>query len=216
VRQDRIIKHLIQMLLLLVGSLLGGEIGAAQEGPNLSFVVPRDGQTIGGPNVLVWVAEEEPCGAAAIVFETSSGGNSFKPYRSEENPNPGQCSHMITLDTTVFPAGQLLLMARPKNDRSGPIVEIFVRHPPVADCKKPTPVFGNPFVFRFNCTNSRVNEGRIVSYQWDFGDGDTSETVEPAITHRYAILGTHIIEVTIVDDLGLSSTSIIPLIVGKE
>jgi hypothetical protein len=90
------------LFFLLWGTLLGGPLGAVQEVPNLSFVVPQDSQTIGGPNVLVWVAEEQPCGAA-VVFETSSDGNRYKVYRSEEDPGPGQCSHRLAWMPRSFP-----------------------------------------------------------------------------------------------------------------
>lgn len=51
--------------------------------------------------------------------------------------------------------------------------------------------------FTFDATNSILPENREVSYQWNFGDGTTSQ--EPIITHTYEQSGDYMVNLTIID-----------------
>lgn len=53
---------------------------------------------------------------------------------------------------------------------------------------------------RFDGTASRPGVGEIVSYQWDFGDGDTA--TGPIVTHAYQGQNTYIVTLTVVDTGG--------------
>ena len=46
-------------------------------------------------------------------------------------------------------------------------------------------------------------DGEIVSWEWDFGDGNTSTQQNPS--HRYADNGTYIVKLTVTDDKGASA-----------
>ena len=46
-------------------------------------------------------------------------------------------------------------------------------------------------------------DGEIVGWQWDFGDGNTSVLQNPS--HRYADDGTYIVKLTVTDDKGASA-----------
>nr|MDJ0807338.1 PKD domain-containing protein [Gammaproteobacteria bacterium] len=67
--------------------------------------------------------------------------------------------------------------------------------PPVAD-------------FTFTCTDlscnftdaSTDNDGTVVGFAWDFGDGGTSTLQNPG--HTYAAAGTYSVTLTVTDDLG--------------
>lgn len=84
------------------------------------------------------------------------------------------------------------------------------------------PPRGNqPPIARFRCTPSRPlvgqviscdasassdPDGRIVRYEWDFGDG-TSQTAEaPVVTHAYRRAGLFRVGLVVTDDQGLRST----------
>src|SRR5262249_14192076 len=59
-----------------------------------------------------------------------------------------------------------------------------------------------PFAVMFGAAAADP-EGDTLSYQWDFGDGQTS--VEVAPTHSYAAPGTYRATLTVADALGASS-----------
>ena len=49
-------------------------------------------------------------------------------------------------------------------------------------------------------------DGSISSYKWNFGDGITSTTPTPTISHTYAAAGTYHVTLTITDTTGLTAT----------
>ncbi|WP_202333420.1 PKD domain-containing protein [Mesorhizobium sp. L-8-3] len=55
----------------------------------------------------------------------------------------------------------------------------------------------------FDATAAVDPDGRITSYNWDFGDG--TQTGEPLIEHSYAAPGTYFGKLTLVDDSGLEN-----------
>jgi len=52
----------------------------------------------------------------------------------------------------------------------------------------------------FDASASYDTDGTIVSYVWDFGDGNTETTSSPTITHVYTETDTYIIILTVADD----------------
>jgi PKD repeat protein len=50
------------------------------------------------------------------------------------------------------------------------------------------------------------DDGTIVSYDWDFGDGSTATGVTPA-PHAYAVAGPYTITLTVTDDQGVPNTA---------
>jgi PKD repeat protein len=57
----------------------------------------------------------------------------------------------------------------------------------------------------FNATMSKANSGVIVSYTWDFGDGNTTSTTDPIIIHTYAASGNYTVTLTVKNSDELSS-----------
>ncbi|MCX6807657.1 MAG: PKD domain-containing protein, partial [Patescibacteria group bacterium] len=62
-----------------------------------------------------------------------------------------------------------------------------------------------PLTLGLNAGYSRDEDGSIVSYQWDFGDGSTSATGQKA-EHTYSKIGQYELSMTITDNDGLSTT----------
>lgn len=56
----------------------------------------------------------------------------------------------------------------------------------------------------FRADSSYDPDGTVVSYLWDFGDGNTS--TEAKLWHKYASAGTYTVSVTVTDDVGLTNT----------
>ncbi len=59
----------------------------------------------------------------------------------------------------------------------------------------------------FNASSSYDPDGVIVSYAWDFGDGNTTVTSAPVVKHVYASPGTYTVSLTVTDNLSASSTA---------
>ncbi len=79
--------------------------------------------------------------------------------------------------------------------------------PPVASFTFiPTyPIVGE--VVTFNGSSSRDLDGQIVSYFWNFGDGNTETTTSPTIQHTYSSLGTYTVTLTVTNNDGLTNTT---------
>ena len=73
---------------------------------------------------------------------------------------------------------------------------------PLADLEAwPTEIQQGDLV-TFDARSSTTMEGMITSYEWDFGDGSTSETIVGLTSHKYTKWGTFEAEVTVVNDKG--------------
>ncbi|MGB1031709.1 MAG: PKD domain-containing protein [Flavobacteriales bacterium] len=59
----------------------------------------------------------------------------------------------------------------------------------------------------FSASNSVHNQGTSFdSYEWDFGDGSTTTTATPVVSHTYSDAGGYIVSLVVTDDLGCNST----------
>gem|GEM_PF-4909672 len=59
----------------------------------------------------------------------------------------------------------------------------------------------------FNASSSYDIDGYIVSYKWDFGDGNVTVTTSPTIQHTYSSAGTYTVTLTVMDDEGLTNST---------
>ena len=76
--------------------------------------------------------------------------------------------------------------------------------PPTSDPNGPyTGTTGQPV--SFDGSGSSDPDGTIVSYEWDFGDGNNGTGVSP--THTYAAAGTYTVMLTVTDDAGDSDVA---------
>ena len=77
-----------------------------------------------------------------------------------------------------------------------------------------TPESGTaPLDVSFTGSNS-TDDGAIVSYSWDFGDGNTSDEADPQ--HTYTSPGTYQVSLTVTDDSGLTDTATLTIVVSEE
>ena len=56
----------------------------------------------------------------------------------------------------------------------------------------------------FDASGSYDPDGYIVSYTWDFGDGNITSTSNPIITHAYTSFGDYTVTLTVTDDSSLT------------
>ena len=72
--------------------------------------------------------------------------------------------------------------------------------PPIAAFTvTPSPAIVNQVV-TFNASLSYDSDGSIVSYEWDFGDGNVTNTTEETINHSYSEAGNYEVTLTVTDD----------------
>lgn len=62
-------------------------------------------------------------------------------------------------------------------------------------------------IVTFNASDSYDPDGWIVSYQWEFGDGNVTRTANPTITHTYWTIGDYIVVLTVTDNDGKSAST---------
>ena len=85
---------------------------------------------------------------------------------------------------------------------------------PVADARADRTSGSDPLTVNFDGSQSRDPDGRIVSYQWNFGD-DYSEKTAIA-THQYRDPQSYTAVLTVTDDKGMTDTDKIVITVGNE
>lgn len=69
----------------------------------------------------------------------------------------------------------------------------------------PTRALVNAIV-TFDASASTQNGGSIVSYYWDFGDGNTANVSTPTTTHAYSAVGTYTIILNVTNNYGFSDS----------
>lgn len=67
-----------------------------------------------------------------------------------------------------------------------------------------------PLTVTFNCSSG--NNVGIVTYEWDFGDGNTTSTLEPNVQHTYTFAGVYSVSLRVNNDYGEDTISINKLI----
>jgi PKD repeat protein len=93
------------------------------------------------------------------------------------------------------------------NEASTSITIVPGPAPPVASFTfSPTePVVGETVTF--DASGSYDPDGDIVSYLWNFGDGDITTVTTPIITHVYAEVGTYTVTLTVTDNDNLTASA---------
>ena len=61
-------------------------------------------------------------------------------------------------------------------------------------------------IVTFNASASYDPDGNIVTYRWDFGDGNITSVADPIITHVYENCGNYTVTLTVTDNEGLASS----------
>jgi len=77
--------------------------------------------------------------------------------------------------------------------------------PPIADPNGPYNGTVGSLV-TFDGSGSSDPDGTIVSYSWDFGDGNTNTGLTPSNSHTYAAAGTYTVSLTVTDDGGATNS----------
>ena len=90
--------------------------------------------------------------------------------------------------------------------------------PPQGSGQRPVPQAGGPYngqlgeAVQFTSSGSFDPDGTITAYHWNFGDGTSSNTANPA--HTYQISGLRTVTLTVTDNSGLLSSATTPVSVN--
>jgi len=115
----------------------------------------------------------------------------------------------------VFPVGNYTLFANP-NSGATVIVNFSVIDGPPQNQNPIAVATGTadpvqPFTINFSGAGSTDNDGTIVEYSWDFGDGNTFDSASPTAVHTYATGGPKTVILTVEDDDGATGSTSIPV-----
>lgn len=87
-------------------------------------------------------------------------------------------------------------------------VQVVIAEPGVQSVIKATPEEGTaPLVVQFDGSSSSAFNGKIVSYEWNFGDKSPSTITGAQISHKYSDVGTYTVKLKVVTNMNESGTS---------
>ncbi len=158
---------------------------------------------------IVYLPENQPSGGTQFVMSgpinnSQSEGKSFPISAFGDKGN--------SVNGKVFPVGDYTLLVNPSGSPSFTLNFTVIDGPPVN--LPPTAIANGiadasiPFKLDFSSNGSNDPDGNIVSYAWDFGDGNSSNSANPS--HTYATEGSKTVSLTVTDNEGATgSTTII-------
>jgi len=68
----------------------------------------------------------------------------------------------------------------------------------------------------FDASASFNSYGSIINYTWDFGDGNTTTTTSPVITHVYVIPSSYNVTLMVTDEFGLKNSTVTSLTILED
>ena len=201
---------------VFVGSYNGGVYCFGSRDVAILSVVPSINKAAQGQIVNITVAAKNE-GTAIETFNVNTYYDSYTiGTLTVNNLAPStQTTLTFSWNTTTVPLGtyRISAVASPvpgENDLSDNAYTdgtVQIVRSPVAsftyspECPAPSSIV------TFNATFSTPNGGTISSYEWNFGDGNTTSVANPIITHVYNSSGTYNVTLTIIDSEGLNDTA---------
>ena len=117
------------------------------------------------------------------------------------------------MDWSALSNGQAEGIIQIDSDDDGVYEETKTLRPPIASfIFSPSNVSVNEDI-NFDASQSSDVDGDIVSYQWNFGDGNTS--TGEIVTHAYSAPGEYLVSLVVVDNDGVVSTHSRTIQVGE-
>lgn len=110
-----------------------------------------------------------------------------------------QSAYVVTADSVERLSGYRFLTALPEKTRRALVTGT---QPPLAEIAPVTGTEGAPIAF--SAAGSVDPNGSIVSYAWDFGDGNTGSGATPS--HTYTFFGSYTVRLIATDNDGLADT----------
>jgi len=89
---------------------------------------------------------------------------------------------------------------------------LFPNQSPVAQFAALPPRGDAPLTVQFDAQGSYDSDGQIISWQWDFGDGEIGVGI--VVSHRYIVPGSYTVRLTVNDNRGSTVSSTLILVVS--
>ena len=170
------------------------------------------------PPILLYTITIGAGGGGSVVYSCHSGSGSV--------PSGQTISLNVTLGTqislTAYPSLSFVFQGWNTNDRvstfnasslsstatangDGSVTASFARVP-TANFTWSPPMPISTKTVTFNASSSTPNSGTMASYTWNFGDGNTTTTMNPIITHRYADPKRYSVTLTVQNTAGVTGS----------
>src|SRR2546426_2660453 len=156
--------------------------------------------------------------AATVTFDGSSSSDpdgAIVSYAWDFGDSTGGSEAMTTHAYPTFGTFHVTLTVTDNESFTATAYRDVVVHasPDASFTTSPSsPVVGATVTF--NASASRDPDGEIVTYAWDFGDGSFGTEVQ--VSHAYGRKGTFRVELTVVDNLGISNRTAQTITVGDR
>lgn len=153
----------------------------------------KDREALTGETVAFDASDSSDPGGAIVAYEWDFGdghrSTGVAPHHVYQFPGTYQVSLKVRDGHMTSPA------------EASDTVEVSVRDP---DNEPPAAVAGSDLevaageVIRFDGTASSDPDGNVISYEWDFGTGETSRMARPEYTYHEP--GTYAVTLRVLDD----------------
>ena len=105
-------------------------------------------------------------------------------------------------ETGTDDIGDVPFVINAKNIDHYPLINPWGSQLPVVNFTFSYPVINE--IVTFDASSSYDRDGWVVSYRWDFGDGNVTTVTDPVVTHIYTAVGIYTVNLTLTDDSALS------------
>jgi PKD repeat protein len=184
---------------------------------------PQSAETAYAENmILSWDAVNAPNleGYVAYWGTTSINSPDFLGYENCQTVGnitsfeiaglePGQTYHFAV--TAIDLAGQESNFSDEVSHTTSPYIE---NQPPIATASTDVIVGQAPQLVNFSASGSYDPDGNIISYNWTFGDGESSDEIYPS--HIYVQPGIYAVQLTVTDSDEAISTTALEIVVIEE
>ncbi len=165
------------------------------------------------PNVSVSDSQN----AVAAWTDHNQGQIYIKPLLGDETADMITCQTgtAMSFDISLFEDNYIDCVWQEKRKD---ISQVYHRRIKTNTCtaifgyEPPKPCIDTPITF--DGSKSHSEEGEIVQYEWDFGDGITSSYT--TVSHAYSIPGNYKVKLTVMDSNGQKDTSSLPIYVTAD
>ncbi|WP_435358727.1 PA14 domain-containing protein [Haloarchaeobius sp. DFWS5] len=184
-----------------VGSTDSFDISLRQRGSDYAFrftgyiEVPEDGQ------YTFWTRSDDGSELFVDGNRVVENGGLHAPVSASGTVTLSSGLHEITVTQFEHTGGEVLdvAWAGPSFGKE-PIPTGRLSHEPLLSASVDATCVG--LTCSFDASGSTDADGSITGYQWDFGDGNTTTTSGPSVTHTYGSVGSRTATLTVVGSDG--------------
>ena len=156
----------------------------------------------------------------SVNFDATSSTGTINSYSwnfgDGQSATGSTASHTYTSSGT-YTATLAVQGANSSTDQASVTITVNATTPPqsstspTADISLDSNTGVAPFTVNFNGSNSTTAQPPIISYSWNFGDGESGSGA--SISHRYATPGTCTVTLTVTDSANQTGQNSVPIVI---